>query len=38
LLSQCCEDLPSWWYGQEGSDVHGVLVRIDERREQLKGK
>ncbi len=35
LLTQCQTDMPSWWYGQEGSDVIGLNERIEGRKAQL---
>ena len=38
LMEQCRQDTPAWWYGQEGSDVQGLSIRIDERRAKLETK
>ncbi len=35
LLTQCQTDMPSWWHGQDGSDVVGLGDRIEERKKNL---
>ena len=36
LIDQCMRDMPSWWYGAEGSDVQGLAARIETREKELK--
>ncbi len=35
-LKQCREELPSWWYGAEGSDALGLADRITRKQQQLQ--
>lgn len=35
LTDQMMRDMPSWYYGQEGSDVAGLHQRIEDRRSDL---
>ena len=37
-LQQCRDDLPSWYYGKEGSDALGIQDRIVERQRELEAK
>ena len=37
-LAQAEMDLPTWWYGKEGSDVPSIKDRIEEKRLQLEAK
>ena len=36
LTEQCARDLPTWWYGKQGSDIEGIGERITKRQNELK--
>lgn len=36
ITSQCARDIPTWYYGVEGTDVEGYLGRIEAKRVDLK--
>ena len=35
IITQCTNDAPTWFYGQDGSDVEGLEARIKRRREEV---
>jgi hypothetical protein len=35
LMEQCINDMPTWFYGQDGSDVIGLETRIDRARDKF---